>query len=60
MSDPERLQRFPQTDPRDAGCDEAMAVLHISADLAAACTGDRCRALSHSQVLTAPHDDRRH
>ena len=35
MSDLERLQRFLRTDPRDVGCDEAMAVLHIYADLAA-------------------------
>ena len=30
------LDRFLRTDPRDAGCDEAMAVLHISVDLVAA------------------------
>ena len=36
MSDLERLQRFLRTDPRDVGCDEAMAVLHISVDLVAA------------------------
>jgi len=35
MSDRERLDRFLRTDPRDVGCDEAMAVLHIYADLAA-------------------------
>ena len=35
MSDRERLERFLWTDPRDVGCDEAMAVLHIYADLAA-------------------------
>ena len=33
MSDLERLERFLRTDPRDAGCDEAMAVLHIYVDL---------------------------
>ena len=33
MSDLDRLQRFLRTDPRDAGCDEAMAVLHIYVDL---------------------------
>jgi hypothetical protein len=33
MSDRERLDRFLRTDPRDVGCDEAMAVLHIYADL---------------------------
>jgi hypothetical protein len=29
MSESERLDRFLRTDPRDVGCDEAMAVLHI-------------------------------
>jgi len=33
MSDRDRLKRFLRTDPRDAGCDEAMAVLHIYVDL---------------------------
>ena len=33
MSDLERLERFLRADPRDAGCDEAMAVLHIYVDL---------------------------
>ena len=27
------LDRFLRTDPRDVGCDEAMAVLHIYVDL---------------------------
>ena len=36
MSDRERLERFLRTDPRYVGCDEAMAVLHIYVDLAAA------------------------
>ena len=36
MNDLERVERFVRTDPRDAGCDEAMAVLHIYADLVAA------------------------
>ena len=33
MNDLERLERFLRTDPRDVGCDEAMAVLHIYVDL---------------------------
>jgi hypothetical protein len=33
MSEPERLDRFLRTDPRDVGCDEAMALLHIYVDL---------------------------
>jgi hypothetical protein len=35
MSNAERLERFLRTDPRDVGCDEAMAVLHIYVDLVA-------------------------
>jgi hypothetical protein len=35
MNEWERLDRFLRTDPRDVGCEEAMAVLHIYADLAA-------------------------
>ena len=38
MSERERLERFLRTDPRDVGCDEAMAVLHIYVDLVV--TGD--------------------
>jgi hypothetical protein len=29
------LERFLYTDPKDVGCDEAMAVLHIYADIMA-------------------------
>jgi hypothetical protein len=29
----ERLQRFLETDPRDAGCEEAMAALHVYVEL---------------------------
>ena len=36
MSDLEKLERFLRTDPRDVGCDEAMAVLHVYVDLTAA------------------------
>jgi len=36
MSDFEALEKFLRTDPRDVGCDQAMAVLHIYVDLAAA------------------------
>jgi hypothetical protein len=32
----EGLERFLATDPRDVGCDEAMAVMHIYAELLAA------------------------
>lgn len=32
----ERLERFLATDPRDVGCDEAMAVMHLYAELLAA------------------------
>jgi len=33
MSELEIIERFLRTDPRDVGCDEAMAVLHVYADL---------------------------
>jgi hypothetical protein len=36
MSEMERLERFLRTDPRDVGCDEALAVLHVYVDLMAA------------------------
>jgi hypothetical protein len=32
----ERLERFLATDPGDVGCDEAMAVMHLYAELLAA------------------------
>jgi hypothetical protein len=32
----EGIERFLATDPRDVGCDEAMAVLHLYAELLAA------------------------
>ncbi len=33
MSEFQALERFLRTDPRDVGCDEAMAILHVYADL---------------------------
>jgi hypothetical protein len=36
MSDLDRLERFLRADPRDVGCDEAMAILHVYVDLVAA------------------------
>lgn len=33
MSDWSALERFLQTDPRDVGCDRAIAVLHVYVDL---------------------------
>jgi hypothetical protein len=36
MNDSEALDRFLQTDPRDVGCAEAMAMLHVYAELVAA------------------------
>ena len=30
------LDRFPRTDPQDVGCDEAMEMLHVYAEVAAA------------------------
>ena len=36
MSELDKLERFLHTDPRDVGCEEAMAVLHSYVDLVAA------------------------
>lgn len=36
MSELEKLERFLRADPRDVGCDEAMAILHVYVDLVAA------------------------
>jgi hypothetical protein len=36
MNERETLERFLRTGPRDVGCDEAMAVLHVYVDLVAA------------------------
>jgi hypothetical protein len=36
VSDQERLERFLRTDPRDVGCGEATAILHVYVDHAAA------------------------
>ena len=36
MSEWDRLDQFLRTDPRDVGCDEAMAVLHLYVDLVVA------------------------
>jgi len=36
MSDMGRLEGFLRTDPRDVGCDEALAVLHIYVEVVAA------------------------
>ncbi len=36
MNERETLERFLHTDPRDVGCEEALAVLHVYVDLVAA------------------------
>jgi hypothetical protein len=36
MSGQDMLERFLNTDPRDVGCGEAIAVLHVYVDLVAA------------------------
>jgi len=36
MSDLGKLEEFLRTNPRDVGCDEALAVLHVYVDLVAA------------------------
>jgi hypothetical protein len=36
MSNRDALERFLDTDPADVGCDEALVILHVYADLIAA------------------------
>ena len=36
MNDRSALDRFLRTDPRDVGCDQAMEMLHVYADLVVA------------------------
>ncbi|HXB48339.1 MAG TPA: hypothetical protein VNW50_11310 [Streptosporangiaceae bacterium] len=36
MNERETLERFLRTDPRDVGCSEAVAMLHVYVDLIAA------------------------
>ena len=36
MSESRKLEEFLRTDPRDVGCDDALAVLHVYVDLVAA------------------------
>ena len=36
MSNRDALERFLDTDPADVGCDEALEILHVYADLIAA------------------------
>jgi hypothetical protein len=58
----EGLERFLATDPRDVGCDEAMAVLHIYAELLAAgvdAAGGAC-AEDADGLLAAVQDDDLH
>ena len=47
MTDSEALDRFLQTDPADVGCGEAMAMLHVFAELVAAGTDDK---LQHAGI----------
>jgi hypothetical protein len=43
MNDRQMLDRFLHTDPRDVGCGEATAVLHVYVDLIAAGTDAAAR-----------------
>ena len=45
MNAEERLARFLETDPRDVGCDEAMAVLHEYVELVAQAPADATERL---------------
>jgi hypothetical protein len=43
MSFRDRLNRFLETDPADLGCDEALALLHVYAELVEADPGEAAR-----------------
>jgi hypothetical protein len=46
----DRLERFLATDPRDVGCDESMAVMHLYAELLAAGRDDTAAAAQYPGV----------
>ena len=61
MNAQERLAAFLETDPRDVGCDEAMALLHVYVELVA---DDRATATkrypgvaAHLAACGPCHDD---
>ena len=59
MNERETLERFLRTDPRDVGCSEAIAVLHVYADLIAAGqnAGDRYPGVAVHLAACGPCGD---
>ncbi|QRY47250.1 hypothetical protein JVX93_10845 [Mycolicibacterium boenickei] len=58
MTEWTRLQQFLATDPRDIGCDEAMDLLHIYAELAPDERAARyAGVLAHLQACTPCGED---
>lgn len=61
MSAQQRLARFLETDPRDVGCDEAMAALHVYAELVARDAGAASEQLpgmaAHLAACGPCHED---
>ena len=61
MNAQERLEAFLETDPRDVGCDDAMAVLHVYVELVAddpAAGAERFPGVAAHLAACGPcHDD---
>jgi len=59
MNEREMLERFLRTDPRDVGCGEAIAVLHVYVDLIAAGedAADRYRGVASHLAACGPCGD---
>ena len=54
MNGSKALDRLLQTDPRDAGCDETMELLHVCAELVAIDRGTRSSVIRRSPRSCAP------
>jgi hypothetical protein len=59
MNERETLDRFLRTDPRDVGCSEAIAMLHVYVDLIAAGqnAGDRYPGVAAHLAACGPCGD---
>lgn len=59
MNEREMLEQFLQTDPRDLGCSEAIAMLHVYVDLIAAGlnAGDRYAGVAAHLTACGPCGD---
>jgi hypothetical protein len=59
MNEREMLERFLRTDPRDVGCNEAIALLHVYVELVAAGldAGDRYPGVAAHLAACGPCGD---